>query len=424
MGDKKSSFLDYAPFIGSGLNFLGGLFSSASASREAEKNRQFQRQERVLTQQWQEDMMMKQNDLTRSNQEWSYRKFDSPSAQRRAMAIAGINPFVEGSALQAGVSSAQGAPSAPSGNPSSGSMPSGAKYQAQMMAAGALGDALQLRADLDLKKAQAENLRADAAEKQGRTLDPKLTLQQQRNSIKLQEAGIRKELADALCAEYDAQIRELKNAGDLTEQEQRLANMREDFKLKQKQQGATDAEIALAWQKWATEMKQQGLISEKINTEKSIQASNYASASKSVSETKTIDQIRADVARHWKDKHDESTLTQAVLVADKALKQQQYELGDLVIDAQRVQNNLNEWLANRRMARLSTAPKVEEMREWAKLFIQAGGLWKDFEQMAQEDRHFEEAQKQRDDQHRSDQRNRATNSAMQLVLGYLVKKYL
>lgn len=274
LGNIGSLFKTVSPlanFIG---NIVGGSKAREQANDDAERNRQFQREERLATQQWQEDMMYKQNTLGRENQEWSFKNFDSPNAQRQAMESAGLNPFVQGSALQPGLSSAMPAASPPSGNPSSGSLPSGKKYEAQMMMAGAVGQAALLQSEIELKKAQAENYLADASEKKGRTLDPELTLQQQRNSIRLQEVGVRKAVADALCAEYDAQIRELKNAGDLAEQEQRLANMREDFRIKQKQQGVLDSEIELAWQKWTTELKQQGLIDEKINTERTIQGVN------------------------------------------------------------------------------------------------------------------------------------------------------
>ncbi len=65
--------------------------------------------------QWQEN---------RDYAKWSYQNFESPSAQRAAMAAAGINPFVEGSVLQP-MGATQGSASASEG----GSLPSQGPYQ-------------------------------------------------------------------------------------------------------------------------------------------------------------------------------------------------------------------------------------------------------------------------------------------------------
>ena len=51
-------------------------------------------------QQFQKDYTKYQNDLERENQELYWQKYNSPAAQRSAMEVAGINPFVEGSVMQ------------------------------------------------------------------------------------------------------------------------------------------------------------------------------------------------------------------------------------------------------------------------------------------------------------------------------------
>ncbi len=80
-----------------GASSVGGAISGGSMNR---KNRK-----------WQEKMYNKQVADNRENAaqqwaaqrdyaKWSYDQFESPSAQRAAMAAAGINPFVEGSVMQ------------------------------------------------------------------------------------------------------------------------------------------------------------------------------------------------------------------------------------------------------------------------------------------------------------------------------------
>lgn len=194
-------------------------------------------------------MMYEQNDLTRANQEWSYKNFDSPAAQRAAMVSAGVNPFVEGSALQSGVSNAQSAPSAPSGSPQSGSMPSNSKYQAQMMAAQSLGQALQLQADLKVKHAQADNLLADAEEKRGRTLDPEVTKAIQRMQLSAAQSN-------AVIKGVEAQFAIVNAATDLQGKQQAIAESKQRIQKMLSDMGVNDAQIQDLWASMDLKMSQ------------------------------------------------------------------------------------------------------------------------------------------------------------------------
>lgn len=82
---------------------LGGASSAGSAISSGGLNRKNRR--------WQEKMYNLQVTQRREDAQaqyermkdyasWAYNKFESPVAQRAAYAAAGVNPFVEGSALQ------------------------------------------------------------------------------------------------------------------------------------------------------------------------------------------------------------------------------------------------------------------------------------------------------------------------------------
>lgn len=240
LGTIGGAFKTVAPLANFLGNVIGGSKARQQAQDDAERNRQFQREERLATQQWQEDMMHKQNDLSRSNQEWSYKNFDSMNAQRMSAETAGINPFVTGSPLQAGISSAMPASSPPSGNPSPGSMPSSKKYEAQMMMAGAVGQAALLQSEIDLKKAQAANVNADTKQKQGNTLDPALTL-------RLQELGVSLKSSEAIVANVKAEFARQREQAEVANIEQTFKHIEASTKELLAREGLNRANIEKVW---------------------------------------------------------------------------------------------------------------------------------------------------------------------------------
>ena len=84
---------------------------------------------------------------------WAYNKFESPVAQRAAYAAAGVNPFVEGSALQP-----MGTPQGNVSQADGGSVPSQGPYQNNPMS-NIMAGASSLR-EAALQGVQAENIQA------------------------------------------------------------------------------------------------------------------------------------------------------------------------------------------------------------------------------------------------------------------------
>ena len=81
-------------------NIAGGVGTLVGAGVSAlTAGRQYRQQRELLQQQqqYQKELMRLQNDLSMQNREEAYRKYDSPVAQRAAMKVAGINPFVSAS---------------------------------------------------------------------------------------------------------------------------------------------------------------------------------------------------------------------------------------------------------------------------------------------------------------------------------------
>lgn len=147
------AFLSTALGIGA---LLGGASSAGSAIASGSMNRK--------NRQWQEKMYKQQVADQRENAQWqwnqsrdyaqwSYDKFESPSAQRAANKAAGINPFFDGSAIQS-MGATQGAGSAPE----SGSVPSHGPYQNNPMSNIQAG-ASSLR-EAAMQNVQAQNIQA------------------------------------------------------------------------------------------------------------------------------------------------------------------------------------------------------------------------------------------------------------------------
>lgn len=93
--------------IGSILSGIGSLFSGGAAVGGAatsgslnKKNRDWQEKMNLRQFQQQKDLTKYTNDLERETTAEYWKQYNSPAAQRAAYRAAGINPFVEGSALQ------------------------------------------------------------------------------------------------------------------------------------------------------------------------------------------------------------------------------------------------------------------------------------------------------------------------------------
>lgn len=135
---------------------LGGASSAGSAISSGGMNRKNRR--------WQEKMYNLQVTQRREDAQaqyermkdyasWAYNKFESPVAQRAAYAAAGVNPFVEGSALQP-----MGTPQGSVSQADGGSVPSQGPYQNNPMS-NIVAGASSLR-EAALQGVQAENIQA------------------------------------------------------------------------------------------------------------------------------------------------------------------------------------------------------------------------------------------------------------------------
>lgn len=151
--------LGIAALIGGSFGFAGSMASGAMATADSEAARKFAREERIRSQKWQEQMMDKQNQMQKDTAQWSYDNFESPLAQKQNMQAAGMNPFVEGSALQSGVTSAPSGPSMPSAATGPNIQPSSQKYIAMQLAADSVGKALQQYKQYQLQDQQIEQTR-------------------------------------------------------------------------------------------------------------------------------------------------------------------------------------------------------------------------------------------------------------------------
>lgn len=147
------------PFFETALGLgtlLGGAASAGSAISSGSMNRKNRKwQEKMYKWQLQDnrDNTRAQWQENRDYAKWLYDNFESPSAQRAGMKAAGINPFVQGSAIQP-MSVQSGTPDTAEG----GSVPSQGPYQNNPMSNIQAG-ASSLR-EFAMQQVQAENIRA------------------------------------------------------------------------------------------------------------------------------------------------------------------------------------------------------------------------------------------------------------------------
>lgn len=139
-----------ADFFGSGFNgingLLGGFLGARYASKEAQKNRDFQSAEAEKARNWQSNEWTRQFNLTN--------QYNAPTEQMKRFAMAGLNPnLIYGSIVNGSAS-----PTTP-GTP----IPTGS--EASSAVGSSVASAFQSFGDIPLRRAQIENIEADTQKK-------------------------------------------------------------------------------------------------------------------------------------------------------------------------------------------------------------------------------------------------------------------
>lgn len=185
---------------------IAGAATAAAAGTNAIAQGKLNRKNR----RWQEKMYNKQVADRRADAEaqaqrqkdlaqWAYTNFDSPAAQRAANAAAGINPFVEGSAIQPAQVNPGSAQSAQGGD-----VPGSGPYQMNPMSA------LQSGASSIIQNAmldrQMKNVDADIALKDAQRVKTLAEAQGQINENSLFEFAKSAAESDALSKRFRAEL--------------------------------------------------------------------------------------------------------------------------------------------------------------------------------------------------------------------------
>lgn len=139
-----------ANFFDSGFSGLtglfGGLFGASSASKEAQKNRDFQSAEAEKARKWQSNEWTRQFNLTN--------QYNAPTEQMKRFAMAGLNPnLIYGSIVNGSASPTTPGTPIPTGSDASSAVGSN------------ISSAFQSVADIPLRRAQIENIEADTEKK-------------------------------------------------------------------------------------------------------------------------------------------------------------------------------------------------------------------------------------------------------------------
>lgn len=146
-------FAETALGIGAILGGAASAGSAVSAGGLNRKNRKWQEKMYNLQVTQRREDAQAQYERMKDYASWAYNKFESPVAQRAAYAAAGVNPFVEGSALQP-----MGTPQGNVSQADGGSVPSQGPYQNNPMS-NIMAGASSLR-EAALQGVQAENIQA------------------------------------------------------------------------------------------------------------------------------------------------------------------------------------------------------------------------------------------------------------------------
>ena len=192
-------------------------------------NQQFKRQKELMGLQMQNQQTLNQQGMEMQKEMWNYTNFENQIKQMKA---AGLNPaLMYGKGGQGGVTGSQGG----------GSASGGSAVQAPMMDLSALNFA-KTNAEIDLIKAQAENLRGKtpvpAAQEKNiiadtnlKELEGKMLNENMNTFLKTAEATLNKLVTDT-----KAQIANIANTtADTQKKEQEVTNLKKDLEAKEQQ---------------------------------------------------------------------------------------------------------------------------------------------------------------------------------------------
>lgn len=217
---------------------LGGASSAGSAISSGglnRKNRKWQEKMYNLQVTQRREDAQAQYERMKDYASWAYNKFESPVAQRAAYAAAGVNPFVEGSALQP-----MGTPQGNVSQADGGSVPSQGPYQNNPMS-NIMAGASSLR-EAALQGVQAENIQAQTEYTNAQRLKTIAETKGIENSNSLFEFVRSAAESDALSKRFKAKIdqvnaefAEIKAIQDSAERDARIAELwsREENNLAQ-----------------------------------------------------------------------------------------------------------------------------------------------------------------------------------------------
>ena len=228
-------FAETALGIGAILGGAASAGSAVSAGGLNRKNRKWQEKMYNLQVTQRREDAQAQYERMKDYASWAYNKFESPVAQRAAYAAAGVNPFVEGSALQP-----MGTPQGNVSQADGGSVPSQGPYQNNPMS-NIMAGASSLR-EAALQGVQAENIQAQTEYTNAQRLKTIAETKGIENSNSLFEFVRSAAESDALSKRFKAKIdqvnaefAEIKAIQDSAERDARIAELwsREENNLAQ-----------------------------------------------------------------------------------------------------------------------------------------------------------------------------------------------
>lgn len=236
------AFAGTALGVGSILSGASSLWSAGSSGNMNRKNRKWQ--EKMYKQslsdqrenaklQWQEN---------RDYAKWSYQNFESPAAQRAAMAAAGINPFVEGSVLQP-MGATQGSASSPEG----GSLPSQGPYQSNPGSAIQPGMSAMMSGISQMQAIKASNANIELMNAQKiKTLAEAKGVENTNSMFEFIRSAAE---SDALSKKFKAKVSEVEAAfaeanaiSDVNEKQAKIASLWAQYEKDLAQAAKTDAD--------------------------------------------------------------------------------------------------------------------------------------------------------------------------------------
>lgn len=321
---------------------IAGAATAAAAGTNAIAQGKLNRKNR----RWQEKMYNKQVADRRADAEaqaqrqkdlaeWAYTKFDSPAAQRAANAAAGINPFVEGSAIQPAQVNPGSAQSAQGGD-----VPGSGPYQMNPMSA------LQSGASSIIQNAmlnrQMKSVDADIALKDAQRIKTLAEAQGQTNENSLFEFARSAAESDALSKRFRAELDKV------------------------------NAEFAQAFAE--ADLSQRKAVLQEIWSRVK---NNLAQAARTDADRLTIDALRDLQAKSLGAgialTEAQTSATQAQTDLTKAQTETENELRKLRKSL--TQNQINEITQKIRASRVATAEGIERLIAWLRGDREAGSLF-------------------------------------------------